>query len=122
MNTCNGAATHLIQNRPQAASVSKPPWNTGDYLTHRFNPELGIGRVTGLEARTVLVEFPRSGATLRLAADTDALAPVDLSRGRPVRITETQEQTTIVAQLPDGTLRLANGRTVSSHALWPLEL
>ena len=21
-------------------------WKTGDYLTHRFNPELGIGRVT----------------------------------------------------------------------------
>ena len=102
--------------------MSKPSWKTGDYLTHRFNPELGIGRVTGLEARSLLVEFPRAGTTLRLAANTDALTPVDLSPGRPVRITDTQEHTTIAARLPDGTLRLTNGRTASSHALWPMEL
>ena len=97
-------------------------WTPGDYLTHRFNPELGIGRVTALEGRTLIVEFPRSGTTLRLAADTDALLTVDLSPGRPVRITATQEETTVAARLPDGTLRLANGRTAPSHALWPLEL
>jgi ATP-dependent helicase HepA len=102
--------------------VSEPSWKTGDYLTHRFNPELGIGRVRAVDARALLVEFPRSGTTLRLAASTDALSPVDLSPGRPVRITETREETTIVARLPDGTLQLANGRTASSHALWPLEL
>jgi ATP-dependent helicase HepA len=111
-----------MQDRPRAASVSEPSWKTGDYLTHHFNPELGIGRVTALEARALLVEFPRSGTTLRLAANTDALSPVDLSPGRPVRITETREETTIVARLPNGTLQLANGRTASSHALWPLEL
>ncbi len=97
-------------------------WKTGDYLTHRHNPELGIGRVTALEGRTVLVEFPRPATRLRMAASTDALIPVDLSAGRPVRITATREETTIAARLPDGTLRLANGDTVSSHDLWPLEL
>ena len=111
-----------MQDRPRAASVSGPSWKTGDYLTHRFNPELGIGRVTALEPRTLLVEFPRSGTTLRLAANTDALIPVDLSPGRPVRITDTREETTIVGRLQDGTLRLANGGTVSAQALWPLEL
>jgi len=40
----------------------------GDYLTHRFNPELGIGRVSALDGRALIVDFPRSGATLRLAA------------------------------------------------------
>ena len=44
-------------------------WATGDYLTHRFNPELGIGRVTALDGRALVVEFPRSGTTLRLAAE-----------------------------------------------------
>jgi ATP-dependent helicase HepA len=102
--------------------VSVPSWKPGDYLTHRFNPELGIGRVTSLEARALVVEFPRSGTTLRLAANTDALVPVDLSPGRPVRVTDTQEHTTIVARLPDGALQLANGRTTSSHALWPVDL
>lgn len=97
-------------------------WKTGDYLTHRHNPELGIGRVAALDGRTVLVEFPGPATQLRMAADTDALIAVDLSVGRPVRITATREETTIASRLPDGRLRLANGDTVSSHDLWPLEL
>jgi ATP-dependent helicase HepA len=52
-------------------------WRQGDYLTHRFNPELGIGRVTAIEGRALVVEFPRAGTKLRLAANTDALIPVD---------------------------------------------
>ena len=83
---------------------------------------MGIGRVAAIEARAIVVEFPRSGATLRLAAGADVLLPVDLSPGRPVRITATQQDTTITARLPDGTLRLANGRSASPHELWPLEL
>jgi ATP-dependent helicase HepA len=102
--------------------VSGLPWTAGDYLTHRFNPELGIGRVTAVEDRALVVEFPHAGTTLRLAASMDALIRVDLSPGRPVRITATREETTVAARLPDGTLQLANGRTASSHALWPLEL
>ncbi|OFW13938.1 MAG: hypothetical protein A3H29_08470 [Acidobacteria bacterium RIFCSPLOWO2_02_FULL_67_21] len=97
-------------------------WAIGDHLTHGFNPELGIGRVTALERRTLVVEFPRSGTRLRLAANTDALIPVDLSPGRPVRITATGEETTVEARLPDGTVRLANGRAAAAYELWPLEL
>jgi ATP-dependent helicase HepA len=78
--------------------------------------------VTAIEARALVVEFPRSGTTLRLAAGADVLVPVDLSPGRPVRITATQKETTITARLPDGTLQLANGRKEPAHALWPLEL
>ena len=97
-------------------------WTRGDYLTHRFNPELGIGRVTAIEGRALVVEFPRSGAKLRLAANTDSLIPVDLNPGRPVRITATREETTITARQPDGSLQLANGQTAAPHTLWPLEL
>ncbi len=102
--------------------TSTSSWKRGDYLTHRFNPELGIGIVRAIEARALLVEFLRAETTLRLAASTDALVRVDLRPGRPVRVTDTREQTTVAALLPDGTVRLANGRTVPSHALWPLEL
>src|SRR5688572_25863760 len=102
--------------------MNKTRFDVGDYLTHGFNPELGIGRVTALEGRALLVQFPRSGTTLRLAANTDALIPVDLSPGRPVRITATREETTVTARLPDGDVRLANGRVAASHELWPLEL
>jgi ATP-dependent helicase HepA len=101
---------------------SRRSWTIGDYLTHRFNPELGIGRVAAVEGRAIVVDFPRSGATLRLAANTDALIAVDLSPGRPVRITATLANSTISARLPDGRLRLANGHTASSHELWPVEL
>jgi len=70
----------------------------------------------------MLVEFPHVGQELRLALTTDALVPVDLDPGRPVRISATLEDTTIAARLSDGTLHLANGRTLASHELWPLAL
>lgn len=68
------------------------------------------------------MEFSRSATSLRLAADTDALVAVDLSPGRPVRITATHEETSIASVLPDGLIKLINGRTEPAHALWPLEL
>ena len=97
-------------------------WTAGDYLTHRFNPELGIGRVTAIEGRALVVDFPRSGTRLRLAGDTDALLAIDLGPGRLVRITATREETAVAARLPDGAVRLANGCTASPEELWPLEL
>ncbi len=45
-----------------------------------------------------------------------------MSPGRPVRLIATQEDTTIAARLPDGTLQLANGRAAASDELWPLAL
>jgi ATP-dependent helicase HepA len=103
-------------------SASARSWTIGDYLSHGFNPELGIGRVTAVEGRVITVEFPHAGTKLRLAASTDALIPVDLGPGRPVRIIATQEETTVTARLPDGDVRLANGRGAASHELWPVEL
>ena len=50
-------------------------WSVGDHLTHRFNADLGTGRVTAIEGRILLVHFPQGGATLRLAAASDALVP-----------------------------------------------
>ena len=52
-----------------------PAWSVGDHLTHRFNAELGTGRVTAIEGRVLVVHFPRDGTTLRLAAHSDALVP-----------------------------------------------
>lgn len=83
---------------------------------------MGIGRIAEVDGRAIVVAFPRSGTTLRLAGQTDALVPVDLSPGRPVRITATHEETTVARLLDDGRLELVNGRTEAAHALWPLEL
>jgi ATP-dependent helicase HepA len=94
-------------------------WRPGDYLTHRFNPDLGIGRITAVENRAIVVEFLRPGTTLRLSATTDALVPVDLSPGRPVRVVSTREETTVVTRRTDGMLELANGQTLAAGELWP---
>jgi ATP-dependent helicase HepA len=75
-----------------------------------------------VERRALVVEFPRALTTMRIAADSDALVPIDLSPGRPVRIVATREETTVARRLPDGTVSLDNGRTTASHELWPLEL
>lgn len=108
----------------EALSITDPRsrWTIGSYLTHRFNPELGIGRIVATERRALVVEFPRVGTTLRFADAAEALRPVDLSSGRPVRITATDEHTSITAILPDGRFALASGQQESAHALWPLEL
>src|SRR3954462_922526 len=102
--------------------VGRMSWNAGDYLTHRFYPDLGIGRITTVEHRALVVEFPRSGTTLRLAKTTDALVPIDLSPGRLVRLVATKEETVISERHPDGLIRLANGQTVAAGALWPIAL
>ena len=60
-------------------------WTVGDYLTHRFNPELGVGRVTAVEGRALVVHFARTGKTLRIAANSDALAKVDEQPGFGIR-------------------------------------
>jgi len=52
-----------------------PAWSIGDRLTHRFNSELGIGRVTAVEGRVLVVTFD-AGPTMRLAASSDALEPL----------------------------------------------
>src|SRR5688500_19806702 len=48
-------------------------WSVGDHLTHRFNPELGSGRVTAVDGRIIVVQF--ADATLRFAANSEALVP-----------------------------------------------
>ena len=50
-------------------------WSVGDYLTHRFNPDLGVGRVIAIEGRVLVVHFSLPDTTLRLAAGSDALVP-----------------------------------------------
>jgi ATP-dependent helicase HepA len=77
--------------------------------------------VAAVEGRALVVEFPRAGTRLRLAAATDALVPIDLGPGRSVRITASGEQTTIAERRADGTFRLANERTVTADQLWPLD-
>ena len=74
-------------------------WKPGDRLIHRFNPELGPGVVRSIDGRTVEVEFPRAGSTLRLAAASDALGPLILRAGVRAQRLSTGE-TSIVRAFP----------------------
>src|SRR4051812_10696105 len=67
---------HSSSARRQPCKIERVhAWSVGDHLTHRFNPDLGTGRVTAIEGRSLLVHFSPSGTTLRLAAASDALVP-----------------------------------------------
>ena len=48
--------------------MSPPPWQTGDRLMHRLNPDLGPGRVTAVNGRTLSVVFPFAGTSLPIVA------------------------------------------------------
>jgi ATP-dependent helicase HepA len=97
-------------------------WTLGDRLTHRHNPELGLGQVIAVDARTVTVQFGRTGAVLRLAATSTALQPVDLRPGRRVRLLASGAEASVAAHGTDGRVRLEDGRVVAAEELWPLEL
>ncbi len=96
-------------------------WKIGDLLTHRLNPELGVGRVRAVEARALVVEFPRSSTRLRLA-DASMLAPVDLGVGRRVRVVSRGTEAVVAGPGADGRLRLADGSEEPLSNLWPLAL
>lgn len=97
-------------------------WKPGDRLTHHDNPELGPGRVVRVEERSLLVEFPRAGRQLRLAADSPALVPLTMPVGTHVVLQGTGESVTIVERLERGFVRLEDGREIREDELWPLEV
>ena len=96
-------------------------WQVGDRLVHRFNTDLGPGRVVAVEGRTLVVEFPASATTLRIAGASDALEPLVLRPGDRVRLEASGETATVAGILPDATCRLDDGRVVHSRDLWPLQ-
>ena len=96
-------------------------WKTGDRLIHRFNPDLGPGRVVRVEKRTVVVQFPRAESELRLAVDSDALEPVELPVGSHAMLEATGETVSIAAYQDNGRVRLADGREVEPDDLWPVQ-
>jgi ATP-dependent helicase HepA len=83
---------------------SGQPWKAGDHLTHRFNPELGVGHVTAVEGRALVVHFPRSGATLRIAASSDALIR-EIEPGSGIRDPGSEGSERVISSLDAETLR-----------------
>jgi len=91
----NGHRSEEARGADYIRKVTHPGqrWKAGDHLTHRFNPELGIGRVTAIEGRALVVHFADAGTTLRIAGNSDALDRIEaesaiqrsrLDRSRPL--------------------------------------
>ncbi len=101
-------------------------WKPGDRLCHRYNPDLGPGRVVAVDSRRLRVEFPDSvessgeGEILTFGADSDALAPLELAAGSRARVEATGEVVTVEGVAESGLVRLAGGRELALSKLWPL--
>jgi ATP-dependent helicase HepA len=96
-----------------------PAFRVDDKLFHKFNPDLGPGRVEKVDGRRIVVFFPAADTRLTLAADDHALRPMPLRAGQKARL-EGEEEAVVVDDAGAETARLADGRTVKSALLWPL--
>src|SRR5215213_2549923 len=94
-------------------------WNLGDRVTHRFHAERGIGRITKIRDRKLLVEFPESGQQLIFAAGTDALVSLTVEPGGRARLDPSGE-IVVVESCEEGVCRLTDGREVALDDLWPI--
>jgi len=90
-----------------------------DKLIHRFNPDLGPGRVEKVDGRRIVVFFPAVETRLTLAADDKALRPLPIGAGQKARL-EGEEGDVVVDAIGAFGVRLADGRTVDPALLWPL--
>jgi len=96
-------------------------WKPGDRLTHRENPALGPGRVVAVSGRALDVEFPSAGTRLRLAADSAALAPLELRPGQRVRRVSSGLESRIARLHSDGRAALGDGTEADLDDLWPVD-
>ena len=96
-------------------------WTPGARLTHRHNPDLGVGIVQEVDARTVVVHFPQTGSTMRLAASSDALRPLAFRAGARVRLASTGATAIVGSVEEDGGVVLDDGRRMGLAELWPIE-
>jgi ATP-dependent helicase HepA len=96
-----------------------PAFRENDKLFHKFNPDLGPGRVEKVEGRRIVVYFPEAETRLTLAADDKALRLLPLGAGQKARL-EGEEGEVLVASIGASGARLADGRTVDPVLLWPL--
>ena len=90
-------------------------------VRHRFNPDLGLGRIVAVEGRELVVEFPAVDTVLRLAESTDALQPLEFAPGARAHLGPDEEPVLVDRVLDDSTVRLADGRVVAEDDLSPAE-
>jgi ATP-dependent helicase HepA len=96
-----------------------PAFREDDKLFHKFNPDLGPGRVEKVEGRRIVVFFPAAETRLTFAAGDAALRPLPLGAGQKARL-EGEDGEVLVTAIGASGARLGDGRTVDPGLLWPL--
>jgi ATP-dependent helicase HepA len=98
-------------------------WKPGQLLLHRFNPDLGPGRILAVSGRSLKVEFPLKNKTLLLAADPTALDLLTIEVGTRVRPVAGGPEG-LVARILSGAgvegFSLADGRVFETGELLPV--
>ncbi len=94
-------------------------WNPGDRLRHRFNADLGPGRVLVVDGRSLAVEFPDSNQVLQFSIRSDALEPLAFVAGGRARV-EASDEMVVIAEVREDTCLLNDGREMLLDKLWPL--
>ncbi len=95
----------------------------GTKVLHKFNRELGPGRVEEIAARRVVVYFPGTGERLTFGAGDTGLKTLELSAGRDARIETTGEVVTLASRERGATAwTTTDGRLVEEELLWPAEI
>jgi len=95
----------------------------GTKVLHKYNRDLGPGRVEEVEARRLVVWFPRTEERLTFGAGDPGLKPLELSAGRDARVEGTGELVTLAARERDSTAwTTTDGRRIEEDLLWPAEI
>lgn len=103
------------------------PLRPGDLVVHRFNSDLGPGRVEEAAGRHVTIAFPKTSSRLTFAAADTALVPLVLRPGARVRLEAGGREARVAARLEPGhagerpLYRLDDGAIVAAPEIWPLE-
>ncbi len=93
---------------------------SGVFVVHRFNPDLGVGRVVTSDSRQLVVAFSGAEESLVFTPDADALVPFDLVPGLYIRLVSDDAMAELAAAMSDGRWRLVDGREVSEEDFWPV--
>ena len=96
----------------------------GTKVLHKYNRDLGPGRVEDVAARRIVVFFPRTGERLTFGAGDAGLKPLELTAGRDARVEETGEIVTLAARAKAATAAwvTTDGREIAEDGLWPAEI
>ena len=98
-------------------------WHDGDLVRHRFNSDLGVGRVTEVRHRRLKIDFPEVEESFEMTLDGNALERVVLPPGSSVLLLNDGSRGRVEQALDDGqSYQLDDGRVIDVADLWPSDV